>query len=86
MSPEYAMDGLFSMKSDVYSLGVIVLEIVTGKKNRGFYDPELDLTLLGYVSSSKARLALLKCSQETILNFSIFARLICYGKEAGARN
>ncbi|PUZ61263.1 hypothetical protein GQ55_4G262000 [Panicum hallii var. hallii] len=48
MSPEYAMDGLFSMKSDVYSLGVIVLEIVTGKKNRGFYDPELDLTLLGY--------------------------------------
>ncbi|KAF8752434.1 hypothetical protein HU200_011956 [Digitaria exilis] len=48
MSPEYAMDGLFSMKSDVYSLGVIVLEIVTGKKNRGFYDPELDLNLLGY--------------------------------------
>lgn len=53
MSPEYAMDGLFSMKSDVYSLGVVVLEIVTGKKNRGFYDPELDLNLLGYVSSSK---------------------------------
>lgn len=47
------MDGLFSMKSDVYSLGVVVLEIVTGKKNRGFYDPELDLNLLGYVSSSK---------------------------------
>ncbi|CAN6201595.1 unnamed protein product [Urochloa humidicola] len=48
MSPEYAMDGLFSMKSDVYALGVIVLEVVTGRKNRGFYDPELDLNLLGY--------------------------------------
>ncbi|VAH54084.1 unnamed protein product [Triticum turgidum subsp. durum] len=48
MSPEYAMDGVFSMKSDIYSFGVMVLEIVTGKKNRGFYDDELDLNLLGY--------------------------------------
>ncbi|VAH64836.1 unnamed protein product [Triticum turgidum subsp. durum] len=48
MSPEYAMDGVFSMKSDIYSFGVLVLEIVTGKKNRGFYDDELDLSLLGY--------------------------------------
>ncbi|THG08313.1 hypothetical protein TEA_019977 [Camellia sinensis var. sinensis] len=27
MSPEYAMDGLFSVKSDVFSFGVLVLEI-----------------------------------------------------------
>jgi serine/threonine protein kinase len=52
MSPEYAMDGVFSMKSDIYSFGVLTLEIITGKKNRGFYDEELDLNLLGYVSSS----------------------------------
>jgi serine/threonine protein kinase len=52
MSPEYAMDGVFSMKSDIYSFGVLTLEILTGKKNRGFYDEELDLNLLGYVSSS----------------------------------
>lgn len=44
------MDGLFSLKSDVYSFGVLLIEIVTGKKNRGFYDPEQDLSLLGYVS------------------------------------
>ncbi|XP_039115792.1 putative serine/threonine-protein kinase receptor [Dioscorea cayenensis subsp. rotundata] len=37
MSPEYAMDGIFSQKSDVFSFGVIVLEIITGKKNRGVY-------------------------------------------------
>ncbi|XP_050217236.1 LOW QUALITY PROTEIN: G-type lectin S-receptor-like serine/threonine-protein kinase SD1-1 [Mercurialis annua] len=41
MSPEYAVDGLFSMKSDVFSFGVLVLEIVSGKKNRGcFAEPE----------------------------------------------
>jgi serine/threonine protein kinase len=40
MSPEYAMDGVFSMKLDVYSLGVLVLEIITGKRNRGFYKEE----------------------------------------------
>jgi serine/threonine protein kinase len=52
MSPEYAMDGVFSMKSDIYSFGVMVLEIITGKRNRGFYEVELDLNLLRYVSSN----------------------------------
>ena len=50
MSPEYAIDGLFSVKSDVFSFGVLVLEIVSGKKNRGFYHPDHDLNLLGHVS------------------------------------
>jgi len=40
------------MKSDVFSFGVLVLEIVSGKKNRGFYHTELDLNLLRYVSVS----------------------------------
>ncbi|KAJ4724312.1 receptor kinase 2 [Melia azedarach] len=31
MSPEYAVDGLFSTKSDVFRFGVLVLEIVGGK-------------------------------------------------------
>ncbi|TVU34884.1 hypothetical protein EJB05_16739, partial [Eragrostis curvula] len=48
MSPEYAMDGIISTKSDVFSFGVLVLEIVTGRRNRGSYGPELDLNLLGY--------------------------------------
>lgn len=33
MSPEYAMHGQFSEKSDVFSFGVMVLEIISGKKN-----------------------------------------------------
>ncbi|XP_052201075.1 receptor-like serine/threonine-protein kinase SD1-8 isoform X11 [Diospyros lotus] len=48
MSPEYAMEGLFSVKSDVFSIGVLVLEIVIGKKNRGFYNADHDLNLLRY--------------------------------------
>ncbi|KAJ0684589.1 putative protein kinase RLK-Pelle-DLSV family [Helianthus annuus] len=49
MSPEYALDGLFSIKSDVFSFGVLVLEIVSGKRNRGFIDPENEENLIGHV-------------------------------------
>ncbi|CAI9772529.1 unnamed protein product [Fraxinus pennsylvanica] len=48
MSPEYASDGLFSMKSDVFSFGIIVLEIISGKRNTGFYQSTEALNLLGY--------------------------------------
>ncbi|XP_057504172.1 G-type lectin S-receptor-like serine/threonine-protein kinase At4g03230 isoform X2 [Actinidia eriantha] len=48
MSPEYALEGLFSVKSDVFSFGVIVLEIVSGKKNTGFYPSQQGMKLLGY--------------------------------------
>ncbi|KAM3362542.1 G-type lectin S-receptor-like serine/threonine-protein kinase isoform X1 [Capsicum galapagoense] len=37
MSPEYARAGLFSIKSDVFSFGVILLEIISGTKNRVSY-------------------------------------------------
>ncbi|RVW37237.1 G-type lectin S-receptor-like serine/threonine-protein kinase [Vitis vinifera] len=48
MSPEYAIDGLYSTKSDVFSFGVLVLEIVSGKRNRGFSHPDHSLNLLGH--------------------------------------
>nr|AJP61104.1 SRKp [Arabidopsis halleri] len=48
MSPEYAMDGIFSIKSDVFSFGVLVLEIVCGKRNRGFYNSSQENNLLSY--------------------------------------
>ncbi|XP_030469196.2 G-type lectin S-receptor-like serine/threonine-protein kinase At4g27290 isoform X1 [Syzygium oleosum] len=37
MAPEYAIDGLFSVKSDVFSFGILVLETLSGKRNRGLY-------------------------------------------------
>ncbi|KAE8724447.1 B120-like protein [Hibiscus syriacus] len=36
MSPEYAMEGLFSVKSDAYSFGVLLLEIVSAQRNNSF--------------------------------------------------
>ncbi|KAG7962775.1 hypothetical protein I3843_09G083000 [Carya illinoinensis] len=48
MAPEYAMEGLFSVKSDVFSFGVILLEIISGKKNSSFYLTEYAHTLLAY--------------------------------------
>lgn len=50
MSPEYAMEGTFSIKSDVFSFGVLVLEIVSGRKNSSFYQLDRPLNLVGYVS------------------------------------
>lgn len=50
MSPEYAVDGIFSVKSDVFSYGVLVLEIVSGSRNRGFSHRDHNLNLLGHVS------------------------------------
>ncbi|CAL5062265.1 unnamed protein product [Urochloa decumbens] len=48
MSPEYAMDGVFSVKSDVFSFGVLVLEIVSGRKNRGMYSSGEQTSLLSH--------------------------------------
>ncbi|KVI10375.1 Apple-like protein [Cynara cardunculus var. scolymus] len=48
MSPEYAIDGIYSTKSDVFGFGVLVLEIISGKKNRGFRHADHDLNLLGH--------------------------------------
>ncbi|XP_052301297.1 G-type lectin S-receptor-like serine/threonine-protein kinase RKS1 isoform X29 [Populus trichocarpa] len=49
MSPEYVVFGNFSAKSDVFSFGVMLLEIVSGKKNNIFYQQDPPLTLIGYV-------------------------------------
>ncbi|KAL3742088.1 hypothetical protein ACJRO7_017552 [Eucalyptus globulus] len=49
MSPEYLMFGHFSVKSDVFSYGVLMLEIITGKKNSQFLALDCDGGLLGHV-------------------------------------
>ncbi|GKV19284.1 hypothetical protein SLEP1_g29571 [Rubroshorea leprosula] len=46
--PEFAMHGKFSEKSDVFSFGVLMLEIVCGKRNAGISNPNYAENLLTY--------------------------------------
>ena len=49
MAPEYARHGKLSMKLDVFSFGVIILEIVSGQKNGGFRNGDNVEHLLSFV-------------------------------------
>ncbi|KAK6783543.1 hypothetical protein RDI58_016997 [Solanum bulbocastanum] len=46
--PEYIKQGIYSTKSDVFSFGVLLLQIISGKKNTCFYGPDEQLNLLEY--------------------------------------
>ncbi|KAK1428354.1 hypothetical protein QVD17_17187 [Tagetes erecta] len=52
MPPEYVMHGQFSVKLDVFSFGVLVLEIITGQKNQYFKMEERTEFLLSYAWKS----------------------------------
>ena len=58
MAPEYAMTGHFSEKSDVFSFGVIILEIVSGQKNKYYPRSQVQEALLHRVS------LVIKCIRE----------------------
>ncbi|KAG0496171.1 hypothetical protein HPP92_000862 [Vanilla planifolia] len=45
MAPEYATRGLYSIKSDVFSYGMVVLEIITGRRNGSFIELGNELNL-----------------------------------------
>ena len=53
IAPEYAFSGLFSIKSDVFGFGIMVLEIISGKRSSGFLPQKDGRTLTGYVSVKK---------------------------------
>ncbi|CAN0914717.1 G-type lectin S-receptor-like serine/threonine-protein kinase At4g03230 [Linum grandiflorum] len=51
IAPEYAMDGQFLFKSDIFCFDVVLLEVVSGRRSTGFYQPERCSSLLGYASN-----------------------------------
>ncbi|XP_076881351.1 G-type lectin S-receptor-like serine/threonine-protein kinase At4g27290 isoform X1 [Bidens hawaiensis] len=93
MAPEYALDGVFSIKSDVFSFGVLVLEIVSGKKNRGFIHPEHDHNLIGHAWSVYTEGRSIELIDETLAKSysptevirSIQVGLLCVQQNAGDR-
>lgn len=48
MAPEYVTKGQYSTKSDVFSFGILVFEIITGKKNSSFHQTGLAEDLPSY--------------------------------------
>ena len=50
ISPEYAMEGRYSTKSDVFSYGVILLEIIACQRNTYCETGRESPNLIGHVS------------------------------------
>ncbi|MCD7461673.1 hypothetical protein HAX54_046797 [Datura stramonium] len=48
MAPEFAMEGAFSIKSDVFGFGVLMLEVVSGRRNTSLQQIDRPLNLIGY--------------------------------------
>ena len=72
MSPEYVMHGFFSEKSDVFSFGVLLLEIVSGRKTTCFYDDQqYYLILVGFVGPFDLLSFFFKAQLISMLNFCL---------------
>lgn len=76
MAPEYATSGKLSEKADVYSYGVILLELITGRKPVDTSQPLGDESLVEWVSASSCVkigfLKVVECSLTTF-DFKLFS-------------
>ena len=83
MAPEYVMHRQFSFKSDIFSFGVLILEIVSGQRssNNCFGHDEQVEYLLTYVSTNIYLLYIALCFclkyYKSINGYKIVYSLIC---------
>ncbi|KAL8506058.1 hypothetical protein ACS0TY_017064 [Phlomoides rotata] len=85
MAPEYAIAGKISVKTDIFSMGVVLLEIVSGEKNRGFeHNGDHIHSLLGHVFVSHLQSVVQFIQVYLITNKLLCDNLDrhgCYGKK-----
>ncbi|CAN8311550.1 unnamed protein product [Cochlearia groenlandica] len=68
MAPEYAMRGYLTEKADVYSFGIVALEIVSGKSNTNFRPSEDFVYLLDWAYVLQERGCLLELVDPKLAN------------------
>ncbi|CAL0300400.1 unnamed protein product [Lupinus luteus] len=92
MAPEYAIYGQFSVKSDVFSFGVLVLEIVSGRKNSSVHQGENIEDLLSFAWKNWRDGTAINIVDPTISNGSeneimrcIHIGLLCVQENIGSR-
>lgn len=74
MAPEYALWGYLTYKADVYSYGVVALEIVAGKNNMKYRPNENFVCLLDWVRTIFTNFFVVSHIEHNIL-FEIFKLL-----------
>lgn len=65
MAPEYAMHGQLSVKLDVFSFGVLMLELVSGQKNSSYKVGEKVTDLVTFVSCTHKSKQIFRQTKET---------------------
>ncbi|PSR87823.1 Cysteine-rich receptor-like protein kinase [Actinidia chinensis var. chinensis] len=66
MAPEYANRGVLSMKSDMFSFGVLILEIISGRKNYDLQFDEEQRQLLNFAWNLELEGRLIELVDETM--------------------
>ncbi|KAK3127271.1 hypothetical protein QOZ80_7AG0570740 [Eleusine coracana subsp. coracana] len=90
MAPEYASEGIFSLRSDVFSFGVLLLEIVSGKRNTDYHHFGDFVNLIGYAWQLRSEgravelidLALGDCGDTACIMRCIKVALLCVQENA----
>ncbi|KAI0502533.1 hypothetical protein KFK09_017486 [Dendrobium nobile] len=77
MAPEYALNGYLSPKSDVFSFGILLLEIVSGRKNLEPLLGEEKADLLSYAWNLHKEGKALDIMDPTLSSYSSDEALLC---------